>query len=103
MVLQITPIMNLNRTSIFSMPSSEESYTSNSNVIDVSRLIKVALVVVLVVLMLMSNAILEYFVIAAVAISIQRMYAYYKDIMSIDLHFSNDDLDMNEIINDLWK
>lgn len=95
--------MNLNLSSVFGMSSSEEAYASNSHSIDVVKLIKGALIVGLVILMLLTSSITEYVIVVAAIVIFHTVYHYYQDLMSIDLHFSSEDIDMNDIIDDLWN
>lgn len=94
--------MNSNLISVFNLSSSNNATISNVNEVNISKLIKIVLVISFMALTLFSSAYIEYITVAVLCLLLQRMYVFFKDLMSIDLHFSNDDIELSDIVNDLW-
>ena len=95
--------MNLNLSSVFNISALKEMYHSESQSINIDTLIKMILTICVISLVFWSGSITEYLSVFLVFYPIQKIYSAYIDIANIDLHFSNDDLELSEIINDLWN
>ena len=95
--------MNLNLSSIFNVSILKDFSNSNGQEINIDKLIKIMLLISFFTLALVSGSFAEYILVTIVFFIVLWIYDFYVDITSVDLHFSSDDIQLNEIVNELWN
>lgn len=95
--------MNLNLSSVLNASTLKNVTDFKVKNISIDNFVKIVLASSFLVLIINTGSVLEYSLVILLLSAAYRVYSFGKDLFNLDLHFSNENIELKEIINDLWK